>query len=312
MSRTISSAMETAITDKDSFRMYVSAVVDPSRTFFNTLDDDYPYDGGSYNVPTDTPTGQSVIYSPSISNAVTFVVNPSSGAIVAMEQGSSSQNSLGVTTDADTKPGSFDLGNGSAYLWYWNSTQVTRVTVNLSTWGTSGSTNISIDGLPPDWTVTAGSIHPISSTQFVLTYLTSIGGMGVAYYDGSWHHWNRRFLSPNTLTAKDWTIYSTAAQLNGKIFAYSTDITTGEVRVVRYDPYKDHWSDSAIALPADLSRFCVTNTVVANGYIHMAGQFHRTEDLADAKVYSLVVLSKDGYTFAWDRFTLLSLGASDL
>jgi len=306
--RDTTTTMDAAVQDKKSSRMLVKAIIDPSRTFFETATDDYPYDGGDYSVPTDTPVGQCMCYSPTQDAAVTFVVDSSTGAIYAMVQGSATKHSLGITADKDTKPAVWHRDNGTAYLWYCDSGgTLKRSTVNMTSWAVSGTTTITVDYLPPEWTVTAGSPHVISETQIVYVYLTSIGGLGVGYHDGSrFYHWERRFMSPNALSVRDWSIYSTAVLKDNRIFVYSTDVDTGEVRGVRFQPYKQRWSDSFTALPADLSRFDVGNATYANGYIHMSGQFHRTEDLADAEVYSLVLRSRDGFTFSWDRFTLLS------
>ena len=302
--RTVTSTVEAAITDADSVRMLAKIEIDPTRTYFSTLDDDYPYDGGDYSAPTDTPTGQCAI---AVSDVMyTFVVDPSTGSIYGMEQGDATKNSLGISANADTKPAVRDIGSGQVDLFYWNS-GLYKSTVTLSTWAVSGTTGITVDYVPADWTVTAGSPHVISGTQLGLTYLTSIGGIGCAFYSGTqWYHWTGRFMSPNTLSSLDWTIYSTAIVMGSSVFFYSTDIATGEVRGIEYIPTKNSWTDSFTALPADLSRFDVTNAILANGYVHMAGQFHRTEDLASAKVYSLVLRSIDGRNFSWDKFTLLS------
>lgn len=308
MSRSVDEILRAAIQDKTSARMVTKAVIDPSRTFFSTLTDDNPYDGADYSIPTDTPVGQCTCYSPTQGKAVTFIADPSTGVLYSMVQGSSSKNNLGITADEDTKPAVWHRDNGTAYLWYCDSGgTLKRSTINMTSWAVSGTITVTVDYLPEEWTVTAGSPHALSETQIVYVYFTSIGGLGVGYYDGDrFYHWERRFMSPNMLTAADWSIYSTATQLDNRIFVYSTDLDTGEVRGVRFQPYKKRWSDSFTALPADLSRFDVGNAVQSGGFVHMAGQFHRTEDLADAEVYSLVLRSRDGFTFSWDRFTLLS------
>jgi hypothetical protein len=306
--RSVDEVLRIAVQDKKSARMLVKAVIDPSRTFFATLTDDNPYDGGDYSVPTDTPVGQCTCYSPVQGASVTFIADSSTGVLYSMVQGSSSKNNLGITADENTKPAVWHRDNGTAYLWYCDDGGVLkRSTINMTSWGVSGTTTITVDYLPDEWTVTLGSPHALSETQIVYVYLTSIGGLGVGYHDGSrFYHWERRFMSPNLLTAADWSIYSTATVLNNRVFVYSTDLDTGEVRGVRFQPFKQKWSDSFTALPADLSRFDVGNAVQSGGFIHMAGQFHRTDDLADAKVYSLVLRSRDGFTFSWDRFTMLS------
>ncbi len=306
--RTVSEALRVAVQEKTSSRMYAKAVIDPSRTFFNTPTDDNPYDGGDYSIPTDTPVGQCTCYSPTQGAAVTFIADPSTGVLYSMVQGDSGKNNLGITADEDTKPAVWDRGDGTAYLWYCNSSgTLKRSTINMSSWAVSGTITVTVDYLPSEWTDVAGSPHAISETQIVYVYLTSIGGLGVGYHDGSrFYHWERRFISPNMLTIKDWSIYSAAALLDNRIFVYSTDLDTGEVRGVRFQPFREKWSDSFTALPADLSRFDVGNAVQSGGFIHMTGQFHRTDDLDDAKVYSLALRSRDGFTFSWDRFTLLS------
>lgn len=304
--RSISSDLEQAIKNP-SMRMVAKAKIDPSRTVFTSLLDDNPYDAGDYSATTDDPVGQCMIYSPTLDKVITFIVDSTSGSIYGMEQGSGTTNDLSLSANADTKPAAYCLKNGTAYLWYWDTTNgLTRVLVDLSTWGTSGSTIIGVGNLEGRWTITAGSPHALSETQIVLTYQTSLGGIGVGYYDGDWSHWHGRFISTGGLTETDWTIYSAAVLFEDRVFVYLTDMNKGYVRGVKFNPYKGLWTDSFEAMPADLSRFCILNAVNAGGYIHIAGQFHRTEDWSSAKVYSLVVRSLDGYTFSWDRFTLLS------
>jgi hypothetical protein len=309
MSRDISGTdIGDAIYTNKTYKMAAKAIIDPSRTYFASLTDDYPYDAGDYSTVTDTPTGQCVVYDTNGSNLVTFVVDPSTGVIYGMDQGSATKNSLGVTADNETKCGAWDLGTGSCYLWYCDSGgTLKRSTVNMSTWGVSGTTTIEPSGMT--WTITRGSPTPVSSTECVYVYQTSYGGWGVSYYTGSaWENWAGRFISPNAV-ASDYpsaSIYSTAAKFNGDIYVYWTDIKEGEVRGTVYQVSDDLWIDSYVALPSDLSRFCITNAQVANGYLHIAGQFHRTDDLANAQVYSLALRSSDGKAFSWDRFTLIS------
>ena len=297
-----------AAIQNSSKRIVAKAKIDPSRTFFPALTDDDPYDSGDYSVITDDPWGQCMLYSPTYDLAYTFVVDSTSGKIYGMEQGDNTKNDMSLTADEETKPACWCLGDGTAYLWFWSdANDLTRVLVDLSDFSTSGSTVITVDNLTAAYTVSAGSPHALSATQIVLTYQTSIGGIGVGNYDNSqWVHWGNRFLSPGGVTATDWTIYSTAIIFNSRVFVYCTDMNEGWVRGVNFNPYKNLWSDSFEAMPADLSRFCVLNAINQGGYIHVSGQFHRTEDWANAKVYSFVVRSLDGYTFSWDRFVLLS------
>ena len=305
---TYNTELVTAITTTRTYKMDVKAIIDPSRTYFSTLTDDNPYDGGDYSTVTDTPVGQCACYSPTQSKMVTFITDSSTGVIYAMVQGSDTKHNLSITADKQTKPGVWDLGTGSAYLWYCDSGgTLKRSTINMSSWAVSGTTTIEPTTSP--WSITRGSPTPISSTEVVYVYQTTYGGWGVAYYTGSiWEQWTGRFITPTAVASaySNATIYSTAAKLNGDVFVYMTDIKEGQVMGVVYEDTDDLWTDSYVALPSDLCRFCITNSRTANGYIHMAGQFHRTDDLADAQVYSLALRSSDGKTFTWDRFTLIA------
>lgn len=305
-----STEVTAAIDTTKTYKMSVKAVIDPSRTYFSALTDDNPYntgDSSGYNAITDEPTGQCVVYNTNGSSLVTFVVDPTSGVIYGMNQGSDTKTSTGVTADSDTKPSAWDLGNGTCYLWYCDAGTLKRRTVTYS--GFSAGSPTTISPTPSPWSITRGSPTAVSSTEVVYVYQTTYGGWGVAYYTGSaWEQWTGRFISPNAV-ASDYpnaSIYTTAAKFNGDIYVYWTDIKEGEVKGTIYQVSDDLWTDSFVALPSDLCRFCITNAKVANGFIHLAGQFHRTDDLVNAQVYSLALRSSDGKAFSWDRFTLIS------
>ena len=303
----ISPELQNAILNRPSSTMVVRTTVDPSRTYFESPDSTYSYNGSSpeYDTPSDDPVGQCVLYSPYMSKLYTFIIDKASGVIYAMESGFATKNNLSLTADPDTKPSAIDLGNGSARLYYWDGT-LKYSNINLSSFTPSGTTSVPMFS-SPNWTVVSGSPTAMDIDHLVLCYKTSLGGISVAYKEGShWWTWNQRFMSANCLTDAAWTIYTTAAMFNGKVYVYSTDINEGTVRAVEHDPYASSWSDIFVALPADFSRFDIANAVVANGYVHLAGQFHRTDEHSEARVYSLVLRSPDGRSFSWDKFTLLS------
>jgi hypothetical protein len=300
--------MEDSILNSSSVSMLVKLTIDPSRTYFEKLEDDNPFDAGDYSEVTDDPVGQCMIYSSYMDDIFTFVVNKDTGAISGMKQGDSTKYSLGISADTNTKPSVREIGNGNARIMYWNN-GLYEATVNLSTLTASGAQEISISGLSSStyWDIVSGSPTILDENAFVLCYKTSKGGIGVVIKIGiDWFHWRERFMSPNCLSEEVWSIYTSAIIFKGKIYVYSTDIDTGEVRAVEFVPSKQTWSDIFIALPADFSRFDITNAIVANGYVHLAGQFHRVDDHSDAKVYSLILRSSNGKNFSWDRFTLLS------
>ena len=304
--RTVSNDIENAIELSGSTKMAVQATIQPSRVYFSSLTNDNPFDSDDYNEATDTPRPQCMCYSNTNSGAVTFIVDDS-GDINAMVQGSGSITDLGVNTDPEVNPGIYDLGTGTARLYYWDTAgQVIRCDVNMSTFGVSNASGFTPN--PTEFDVDTGSLHGISSNEFVLVYRTDLGGVSAAYYNGaSYKYWGRRFLSPNReMDDGYWTVYSAAVKFNNDIYVYITDMDTGEVKAVHYDTTKDRWSDTWIAVPATESRFCVGNARVVNGYIHMAGQFHRTDDLAEAQKWSLVVRSLTGKNFSWDRHTGMS------
>lgn len=307
MSRTVVTNVESAILAETHHRQWVRCDIDPSRTFFSALAYDNPYEAGNFAAIDDTPRGQCAVFSATDNVMYSFMVKDSTGEIELMEMGSGSKYGLGVYLDVDTKPGIWDLGNGTGYLWGYTTGNVfTRWTVDYSTRSITATDTVLIAGL--NWTIDKCSCTPISSTEVVIVFRTSIGGVALCYYDGSsFHEWNSRFFSPAIVTSNGYsTIYSTACKLNGNVYVYMTDLNRGCVLGACYNPTRNTWEDSFIALPADLTRFCITNAVVANGFVHLAGQFHRTGDLAAAQVYSLVLRSPDGKNFSWDRFSLLS------
>ena len=303
--RTVSTTLETALT-LPSYRTYVRATIDPSRTYFSTLTDDYAFDTSNYTTMTDEPIGQCAIFDDDSGKMKTFIVDGS--AVRGMTQGSNTTTAIsGVSISGNVKPGAWYTGDGKANLWWWNGTYMMSGEVVLSNFTIPGSISQTAISFPEGWTCHAASFISVSDTQVVMLYQTSKGGLGISYNDGAqWLRWPHRFMSPKSITSEYWTILSAAAILNNKLYVYVTDMDTGEVLGVCYDIANDLWGDSFIALPADLTRFDISNAIVANGYIHMAGQFHRTGDVAGAQKYSQVLRSSDGLTFSWDRFTLLS------
>jgi hypothetical protein len=288
-----------------SYRMYVRATFDPCRTYFSTLTDDFAFDTSDYTTMTSEPVGQCMVFDANSSKTKTFIVDGS--AIKGMTQGSSTKTTLaGVTASGTIKPAAWYSDTGIAKLWWWNGSAMATTNVTLADFSVGSLSATSVD-CASDWTKSNVSLVAVSETQVVALYQTSKGGIGVSYYDGSdWQVWPHRFMSPKALTTTYWPINSAAAILGNYLFVYITDMDTGEALGLRYDIANDLWGDTFIALPADLTRFDISNAIVANGYIHMAGQFHRTGDVAGAQKYSQVLRSSDGYTFSWDRFTLLS------
>ena len=307
--KTIDANLETAILENSSISMTLEAIIDRSRTYFEELEWDNPYDAGDYSAATDEPVGQCMFYSVHMDKIYTFIIDKATGAIYGMVAGSGTANSLGISANVDTKPSARDNGDGTATIYYWNDA-LYKATVNLTTLSASGVIDMGISADEADgemWTIEAGSPTVVGRDRVIFCYKTSRGGMGVLYLDGSFtYHWLQRFMSPNALTETVWTIYTTAVIFKGKVYVYSTDLDTGEVRAVEYTAHKQSWSDIYVAIPADLSRFDVTNAVVTKDSVHLAGHFHRTEDHSDAQAYSLVLRSTNGRTFSWDRFSLLS------
>lgn len=302
--RTITTTYEAALY-QPSYRMYVRATFDPCRTYFSTLTDDYAFDEEEYTTMTDTPIGQCMVFDANSSKTKTFIVDGS--ALKGMTQGSTEQTTItGITIDGHVKPGAWYSDTGIATLRWWNGTDMASADCTLSDLSIGSISSTSVECYS-SWTKGDVSFICVSATQTVALYQTSKGGISVSYHDGSnWHSWTRRFISPKEITTNYWPILSAAAILGNYLFVYITDMDTGEVRGVRYDISNDLWGSMFLALPADLTRFDISNAIVANGYIHLAGQFHRTGDVAAAQKYSQVLRSSDGYTFSWDRFTLLS------
>jgi len=302
--RTVSTTYEEAMY-APSYRMYVRATFDPCRTYFSTLTDNYAFDTSDYSTTTNTPIGQCMVWDANSGKTKTFVVDGS--ALKGMTQGSTAQTTVsGATIDGHVKPAAWYSDTGVATLRWWNGSAMASANCTLSNFSLSSISTTAVE-CDASWTTGDVSLVAVSATQVVALYQTSKGGIGVSYYDGSgWYKWEHRFMSPKSITTDYWPIYSAAAILGNYLFVYITDMDTGEVQGLRYDIANNLWGDTFIALPADLTRYNVTNAIVANSYIHLAGQFCRTGDVAGAQKYSQVLRSSDGYNFSWDRYTLLS------
>lgn len=302
----ISEELRSAILDKSSSTMRVRATIDPSRTFFEEPDSTNAYDTEDYSIPTDDPVGQCIVHL-NDDRIITFIVDKATETIYGMEDGDGTPHSLGITANVNTKPGAIESSwdKGKIELYWWNN-GLWKGTVDPSTWDSVLAQEVSVDPYS-QWGIEEGSPTILSYDQILLCYKTTKGGIGVAIKDGpTWYHWGQRFISPNALSETAWTIYTTGIAFKGKIYVYSTDISEGTVRAIEYNPYKHSWSDIFIALPADFSRFDVSNAIVSNDYVHLAGQFHRTGEHIEARSYALILRSADGKAFSWDKFTLLS------
>ena len=180
-----------------------------------------------------------------------------------------------------------------------------------------------------------GSLYAIREDTVAHFYIDE-GGVGITIftynYDESSFYlmttWDGRFMFPGeTWDETEVEIppdysklrrlnFAGVAQLPESVFFYFSH-PDGSVVGVRYrkDDYINAnlgWSDIFTAIPADLTRFMISNVTYdwddsRNVHrIFIAGQFDRTSNYSSGVTYNMLLWSDDGRTFSIDRFVLFS------
>ena len=153
------------------------------------------------------------------------------------------------------------------------------------------------------------SLSALSESEVVAFYVDE-GGVRATYYslDGTWGSSSMpvRFMHPYEIVTDDyWSNFSAAVLFNGNVYAYQS-MNDGATRCCVYNKTSLSWTDIAISVAADLSRFLIGNAIATDVGVHLSGQFVRTENLDSGYVFNMVLSSKDGVVFALDRSSMVS------
>jgi len=312
--RNVGSSLETKTELAGASQITVSAVIENSRAFWDSLwISNKPSGLPGTGIQADTEGFDSCYRS---SDSTFYAVYNDSGTIKGMKSSSSSLitisgvNSIHATA---SRPGIYCDTSNNLWLWYVASSgNLYRSQLNVSStpWTLSGTQSMSA-------ATTKAAVHPVSETEAVICHVdgTVEGTYRVRYakYTGSWTSSlsSDHILEPTVLWGINEVVDSAGAKNTAGVFAYFSDRTTGTVYGWRYDAGDNLWDKPQVVVEGDLSKFVITNACVYDDMIYLAGQFERTEDLAVEdyadEPYSLFWTSGDGYHFAIDRTTLVSI-----
>jgi hypothetical protein len=301
---TINSAIENT-----SYKINVSATLEPARIFFEEFDSSYPPDGiADGSGVLDEPILQDIGYDTSGSTFVTFYND--GGTLKHQVEGSATLTSDSLSLAG--KPGIY-----GSKLFLVEGTTLKRYDIAFPSVTLSNPSTID--------TYTSGScfVHGVSETECVVFEIVD-GGFKAHYhvYDSGWAKYSQsnRFMFPKIarLVGEDETersmmsygTFSTALKLGNNIFAYISNAFSGGIDGIVFNPISNSWSDIFIAFPSDinssLSEFRIANSFVVNNKAFIVGQLMRYEDAEDFSPYTLISSSRDGKIFSIDHFTLVS------
>lgn len=312
MPRTITQTMRDAIDLPHGIDMRIYAELFPSRVFFDTITSDFPVSGADpLGLDDDAPLRQDIEYSSVSDKLVTFFEDI--GYLKYAKQGSSTVHSTGSNYSLICKPGV--LGS-KCYLFHANGT-LERYTIDWSAIESSSATPLSSDITPITMDDTCYAVHAVSDTRCVAIGYDDggfrpalINGTNVLYHPERFMLYREVAWSGSGRALIDLGTYSGALQLGNKVFVYMSNAPRGSVQGTYYDFDTGQWSDIFTALPTELQtslcEFRIANAYSRNGTAYICGQFARTDIYGTGKVYSLLLYSPDGKTFAVDRLTLVS------
>lgn len=312
MSRVVSPAVESAITENDLFRASARLTVYKSRIFFEAAD-------LTDNAPDFAhPVSEAGMYIPeaiSCSGTVfTTVVVADDGSLFLMRSDSNVPiqpeiSGTPVTADPTCRPGIF--GNavfyraGGMYGGEWR-----RFTFDEALFIGGDVDCVIADDIFSDFTE-AGAIYPTGDNDAFLCYILD-GGIAVSLSVAGGERINcpSRYINPtvvynDTLTTDLYlTHFAGAAEtVNGRFFYFSA--YDGSIRGVKYS--NGMFSDIFTSIPADLSIARIGNVFSHNDVIHMAFRFERSEEFTSAAKYAMFSQSKDGLTFTLDMRILVTM-----
>lgn len=306
--RTIPAALRSAIDIAGSYSPVVKADVYPTRIYFGTVTSGSAGIAGADELGiVDDPMRQDIEYS-SISDAlVTFFCD---GYLKYAIQGGSTITTTSYVSSV--KPG---VLNSTLYL--YDESKITRYGISWSDVD-SRSTNPLTQQAQVTPSKTVDVLHAVSSTE-AIALLNDGGGFRPLYVSGtSQYEAPFRFMYPIRVissgsgrTMREQALCSGAAELDNKVFVYSSNQSSGMVEGMYYDKDTGVWSDIFNVLPTDLDvslcEFRISNVYTHNGTLYMCGLFNRTDNIDDdAQPYSMLLYSQNGKTFSIERNTLVS------
>jgi len=161
------------------------------------------------------------------------------------------------------------------------------------------------------------SVNAISETECVV-FIYDDGGIKATYYNGTTaYEQSNRFMFPTYTEHErlDRSIqgiitYSTAVKLDDNVFAYISNPLTGHVEGIKFNSDTKMWSDIYIAVPTDLDitqyETRIANSYVRDNVIYISCQLHQIELVDSETVISFIINSRDGKSFAYNRYTSVS------
>ena len=333
--RTISAGLTSAIQNSAGIKPSLRATIYKSRQFFTASDieDTYEASFAQSSGIQESPLSQDMTYCDEMDKLIT--VYAESNVIKLQAEGIAEFTpTLGgnpIATTTHCRPSVITTSGSAGYLYFYSSGSAcfaefdTEDAVAGTATCTSGSGSMEPMGYC--------ALHAVDIDD-VMALSIDDGGVKVThiYYDGGWltNEWDRRFMYPTHVynDADDILLNFSGAvkrDLGGGDYERIVYLSmpNGSVKGVTLNA-DGSWSDPFEAVPADLSRFLVSNATVApNGNVHLIGQFKRVDvvprdeddvysDVEEPTYFNSTVVScldlwsREGKVFSLDRFSLFA------
>lgn len=312
--RTVSNAVQTAITSYSSYKLSGKLVVYKSRVYFESYTDQSPTWAREEGNTSENPISEACAYNSTIGKVVSVFAH-TDGKIYMMV--SSSATPIAVTISAATLPCDWNsrVGIFGNDIWYYNTSASAwyKATFNPTTLNAGTAACITANTSFHSGSTKKGAIYPVSATEAFILYFDK-GGIRVLFATSSVVATSpARFIVPTeVLTYADNVFMSHAAgavrtSLGANLYITFPD---GSVKAIIFSfttsISKGTWSDIFTAIQSDLSNFEIANAFIYNNRIFLCGLFRRSAQFSSTNRWTFLTWSDNGISFSFDRRILVS------
>lgn len=312
--RSISTNIQNAIINNESYRVSVRATVEPSRIYFDALTSgSSAWSGAEAMGWIETPVVQALCWSAG-TGLVTFYLDGTT-LKYAVEGNSTPVSTSYVVTST------INIVDDKLYGLF-QTYGLSQATINFSSIASrSPDPFTSVTSMGDPGGTAPGAVCGISAGTAAMLYYDDGGYCPVVLQSLTRYTHPNRFMfpyainytsgsNPQLIDTAQAIKFSTALQLGSNIFIYMSNLYDGTVQGVSYNVDSGAWSDVFVAVPTEkensLCETRIVNSFVRNGIAYLVVQFRRTENIDDTVPYTMILSSTNGYNYAIDRFSLVS------